>query len=88
MLRSYKELMMDKNEIFNSIKELCKEELDIDLENADITDLISDYKIDSVGFMMLSVLIEDQTSGTMDDEVYMLDGFSELTFEKLIDMVR
>ncbi len=80
--------MMDKNEIFNSIKELCKEELDIDLENADITDLISDYKIDSVGFMMLSVLIEDQTSGTMDDEVYMLDGFSELTFEKLIDMVR
>lgn len=79
---------MDKNEIFNSIKELCKEELDIDLENADITDLISDYKIDSVGFMMLSVLIEDQTSGTMDDEVYMLDGFSELTFEKLIDMVR
>lgn len=77
-----------KNEIFAAIKELCKDELDIELTNAAITDKLSDYGIDSIGFMMISVLIEEKTGKSMDEEVYMLDSIDELSFEKMINMVK
>lgn len=76
------------NDIFNAIKELCKDELDIRLDDALITDKLSDYGIDSIGFMMISVLIEEKTGKSMDEEIYMLDTLSELSFEKMINMVK
>lgn len=77
-----------ENEIFDAIKELCKNELDIELDNASITDMLSDYGIDSIGFMMISVLIEEKTGKSMDEDIYMSDSLSELSFEKIINMVR
>lgn len=79
---------MVKEKIFEDIKELCKEELDIDLTNSSISDLLLDYGIDSIGFMMISVLIEEKTGKTIDEDIYMLDSLSELSFEKMIDMVK
>ena len=78
-------IKMNKNEV---IKELCKDELDVNLDDALITDLLIDYGIDSIGFMMISVLIEEKTCKTMDEEIYMLESWSELSFEKIIDMVK
>lgn len=79
---------MGEYEIFDAIKELCKDELDINLDNAAITECLFDYGIDSIGFMMISVLIEEKTGKTMDEEVYMLDDLSDLSFEKMISMVK
>ena len=81
-------IKMNKNEVFEAIKELCKDELDVNLDDALITDLLIDYGIDSIGFMMISVLIEEKTCKTMDEEIYMLESWSELSFEKIIDMVK
>lgn len=79
---------MNKNEVFEAIKELCKDELDVNLDDALITDLLSDYGIDSIGFMMITVLIEDKIGKTMDEDIYMLESWSELSFEKMIDNVK
>ena len=75
---------MERNEIMDKLQVFCKEELDIEnLISAE--DCMSDIGIDSIGFMMIVVFIEEEFHIEIDD--ILSEEGSSMTFRELADYI-
>lgn len=75
---------MNNEYIMRMIKLFCKDELDIQ-KDISIRDNLSDVGIDSIGYMMLVVFIEEEFHIEIDDMIS--EDEQSITFENLVEYI-
>lgn len=79
---------INEQEVFFKIKEIIESEINIVLDNSCFIDttLIA-TGIDSINFMMLTVLIEEQYGCELNESLFIEKSYDELTFKDIVKSI-